>query len=371
MKFELKYKKYKNKYLNLKKLYGGTHFEIQDPNLKYYHVEYVELNSSITIYGEKHELEYNNFLLNYIDALYSTKRRQIIILEMNELELMQENQTFKKFMEQGNTEEEIIRKKRGIRLVPSPILYFSAVYKHSGNFPNTEIICGDIRLKNIFNLIMQLDEMTELHPDNIIDNKFLTEFKAAWAEQLSYLTTQEYSEIIDETHTLLEEILPTMKNEEVESISNRLNDLWIQISNISMLHYIKEHINKDIDITLFVGALHMSDLIERIEKIYPSLVQEDKVYYIQSPKLSNQDDNFDDDQKYSEYWFKGEKRLTGREIEPNVYYWIRFKNSKYSFVNYKLNKIEGDKIILEQADGMPDKKFIKLDINNIYAYAII
>ena len=83
MNFELKYKKYKQKYLNLKKLYGGNPFLIKDANLEYYHKICVEYNSSLTIYGEKHALEYNEFLSKYIDSIYSTDRRQLIILEKN------------------------------------------------------------------------------------------------------------------------------------------------------------------------------------------------------------------------------------------------------------------------------------------------
>ena len=140
-----------------------------------------------------------------------------------------------------------------------------------------------------------------------------------------------------------------------------------------MLQYIIQHIKEGIDITLFLGAIHMPHLIEEIEKLYPSLIDDLAVKevldnYIQSPELSYQDDNFDTDPKYSSKWFIGKKRLTGYEIKPDIYYWIRFKNSTSSFTNYKLKGYEGEKIILEQADWMHDQKNIKLDINNIYAY---
>jgi hypothetical protein len=380
MKFELKYKKYKQK--NLKKQYGGNSFLIKDENLEYYHKKYSEFNSSITIYGEKHELEYNDFLSKYIDSLYSTDRRQIIILEKNKSELMPENPFFKFIMqEHSEKDKNIIRKQMGINLAPSPILYFSAVYKHSGNFPNTEIICGDIRLKKIFNLIFELDEFSKLNPENIISVDFLTRFKDGWQEQLSFLTAPEYLVIKDEVNALLLEILPTMKNNEVEKISNILNRKWVYLSNISMLQYIIEHMKEDVDITFFVGDLHMPHLIEEIEKLYPSLIDDPSIMdepvfnelsnnYIQSPELSNQDDNFDTDSKYSTYWFAGKKRLTGYEIKPDIYYWIRFKNDTTSFVNYKLKGYEGEKIILEQADWMNDQKIIKLDIDNIYAYIL-
>jgi len=374
MKFELKYKKYKQKYLNLKKQYGGNPFLIKDANLEYYHKKYVEFNSSITIYGEQHSLDYNKFLSKYIDSLYSTDRRQLIILEKNKLELMSENPIFK-LMTQEHSEKDknIMIKKIGINTAPSPILYFSAVYKHGVNFPNTEIICGDIRLKKIFNLIIELDEISKLNPEEIINIEFLTKFKDGWQEQLSFLTAPEYTVLKDEATALLLEILPTMKNNEVNKISNILNQKWVYLSNISMLQYIIQHIKEGIDITLFLGAIHMPHLIEEIEKLYPSLIDDLAVKevldnYIQSPELSYQDDNFDTDPKYSSKWFIGKKRLTGYEIKPDIYYWIRFKNSTSSFTNYKLKGYEGEKIILEQADWMHDQKNIKLDINNIYAY---
>ena len=373
MCMKLKYKKYKAKYLNLKKLYGGTN------DLEYYN-KYVELNSFITIYGEIHDLEYNVFLLKYINYLYSTDRRdrkQIIIIEKNKSELMSINSLFNMFMEETpNKDYNIKRKHHAIRLEPQPITYFSAVYAHGGKFPNTEIICGDIRLRKIFNLLIELEEMSELHPKNIINIEFLKKFKVAWEEQLSLLTASEYLIIKDEITALLSEILPTMTNEGVNEINHKLNVKWTYLTNISMLQYIIQHIKEDkegIDITLFVGALHMENLIEEIEKLYPSLndvtlVHETSTNYIQSPKLSNQDDNFDTDEEYSSYWFIGKKRLTGSEIKPETYYSIRFKNNSYAFTNYKLIEYKGDKIILEQKDGMHDQKIIELDINNIYAY---
>jgi hypothetical protein len=364
MNYKLKYIKYKQKYLNLKKQYGGNNnpYLIKDINLEYYHKKYVEFNSSITLYGETHNLEYNNFLSNYIDSLYSTDKRQIIILEKNKLELMPENLNFKLMTnEHHEKDKNIMRKKMAINMAPIPILYFSAIYKHDGNFPNTKIICGDIRLKKIIILNDELEKISELNPDNIIDTILLMRFKEAWLEQLSILTSHEYLVIKDEINILLSTILPTMKNNKVVKISNLLNEKWIYISNISMLQYIIKYIHEDVDITLFVGKLHMSNLIEEIEKLYPQLIDDSSVNKIL-------EDNFDTDSKYSRYWFADKKRLTGYEIKPDIYYNIRFKNDTSAFSNYKLKGYEGEKIILEQADHMPDEKIIKLDINNIYAY---
>ena len=73
------------------------------------------------------------------------------------------------------------------------------------------------------------------------------------------------------------------------------------------------------------------------------------------------------DSKFNRFWFKNKIRLTGYQIEPNIYYSIRFKNQVSSFLNYKFLSREDNKIVLEQANWMSGEKIIKLDINNIYA----
>ena len=118
---------------------------------------------------------------------------------------------------------------------------------------------------------MELDVICALYPENIINANFLTSFNETWQEQLSMLTSPEYLVIKDEVNSLLLEILPTMKNNEVEKIIPSFIKSWIYLSNISMLQYIIKYIKDGIDITLFLGALHMQNLIEELEKLYPSL----------------------------------------------------------------------------------------------------
>ena len=386
MNFKLKYEKYKQIYLNLKKQYGGGNkFIITDDNLEYYHKKHLEFNSSITIYGEYHALEYNEFLSKHIDYLYSTDKRQIIILEKNNLELMSEERMFRMMMqEHPEQDKNIMRKKIVINSAPTPILYFSGVYKHDGNFPNTEIICGDIRLKRIFNLIIELNDISKLNPEDIINIEFLTNFKDAWEEQLSILTGPEYLEIKNEANALLLEILPTMTNNEVSEISNMLNQKWIYLSNISMLQYIIQHIIDGVDITLFIGALHMPHLIDEIEKLYPSLIDASIISdnSVQIPELDNQDDDLDNqdddldneddvldtDPNYADFQFVGKERLKGYEIKPDIYYSIRLKHSGSCSVRAKLKGYEGEKIILEPDDFIQEQTNIKFDINSIYAY---
>jgi len=188
---------------------------------------------------------------------------------------MSENNMFKLFMKEHPEENKnIIRKNMAIKLAPSPILYFSAVCKHNGIFPNTQIICGDIRQKNIMDLIIELEQNSTLNPKTIINSVFLSIFKEAWQTQLSVLISPEYLVIKNDTNALLLQILSIMTNNEVKLISNILNEKWINVSNISMLHTMIKLMTRDVDIVFFVGEIHMSYLIEEIEQIYPMLINE-------------------------------------------------------------------------------------------------
>lgn len=356
-----KYLKFRQKYLNLKKQIGGNvPYLIKDENLDYFHIKCPKFNSSITMYGEKHHLEYNDFLLRYMNSLYLTNKKQLIIVEKNILELGSENNQFKILMKEAtDINLNIMRKKMAIGFASAPILYFSAIYKHGGNFPNTEIICGDVRLRKIMELINELEEITTLNPEDIIDTNFLARYKQAWEEQISILISNEFLKIKNEVIEKLLELSPTMKNNEIREKSNYLNKLWVNISNIGMLEYVKQNITKEIDITLFVGQIHIQHLIEEIQKIF---------FHLCDGEQENVEDNFDTNPKYSGYWFFGKERLSANDIEPNVYYNIRLKNKTEQFTNYKLKGYDKNKIILEQADWMSDEKIIEFNINDIYLY---
>lgn len=326
---------------------------LKDPMLEYFHKKHVEFNSSVTIYGEKHGLEYIDFLHRYVDALYLKDRKQIIILEKNESDLMSENKMFQMFMlEHPEKNTNIIRKKMGTKMAPTPILYFSAVYKHGGLFPDTEIICGDIRLRKIWDLITDLEEITKANDENIVDIDFLTRFKSTWQEQLAVLNAPEYLVIIDEIKSLLSELVVTMANGEIEKISNKLNEKWINMSNTSMVQYVKKHIKDGVDIVLFVGALHNVHLIEEISHLFPMMV--------------NEVIDMDTDSAFSHFWFRGRTRLESGQIEADKFYDIRFKNGSGARLGkYKLKGFNGGKIILDDTDTEQTREF---DSSNIYAY---
>ena len=85
---------------------------------------------------------------------------------------------------------------------------------------------------------------------------------------------------------------------------------------------------------------------------------------------STKDDNFDTDTIYQNYWFVGRQRLTGYDIKPNVYYWIRLKNESYSFANYALKEKNGNTLVFEylRDEDKYNKKIIEFDIDSFYAY---
>jgi len=314
---------------------------IKNPNLEYYHKKYTNFNSSITIYGEKHLLDYHNFLTNYLDGLYSNDRKQIIILEKNELDLINENPMFKMFMQEHSEKNiSILRKKLALKITHSPILYFSGVYKYSGIFPKCDIICGDIRLRKIWDLINELGKADS--------NDFFYRFKTAWEEQISLLNSPEYLVIKDEIKTLLIALNVGMSKCEFEQISNMLNEKWVNISNISMVQHVNKHIKDGVDIVLFVGALHMDHLIQEISKLFPIMSVD-----------------MDTDSDYMHYWFSGRTRLEAGTIEADKLYDIRFKNGSGARLGtYKFIGFNGEKIIFEDSNG----QICDFDSNNVYAY---
>jgi hypothetical protein len=84
---------------------------------------------------------------------------------------------------------------------------------------------------------------------------------------------------------------------------------------------------------------------------------------------SSYDDNLDSNPEYKDYWFVGQTRLSGYEVKPDIYYWIRLKNESWSYATYKLKEKKGNKIVFEcRHDDTFHGKIIELDIDNIYVY---
>ena len=245
-------------------------FSIQDKQLEYYHRDFKKFKSSITLYGEYHMKDYTEFLKQFIDTLYSTSRRQIIIVEATESEQKQKDNMVTLLMIKHNNKK-IDKKRKKILLSQTkrPISYFKTVFCHDGKIPNTEIILGDVRLTELFNITILLEEKVK---NNTIDEFVFNEFIRVWQKQLSVLgNSEDFSEIKDEIQKLLFKLNNSLTNQEFEEISNKLNAKWVYLCNLNMMKYIKQYLylGERVDIILFVGAQHMNHLIEEIEKLYP------------------------------------------------------------------------------------------------------
>lgn len=234
---------------------------------------YSSLNSSITLYGELHEESYEQFLKKFIDDIHIQRpgQKKIIIIETSDtmVQSMDHSSFFSDIMSDPDTS----KKKSGIRYpVLSPILYFSTVLRFGGSFPNTQIVCGDCRIAEIYNLSEECKKIigeTEVNRD--IDPTFLAEFKSTWYTQLSLFEPlldiepirARYLKIIGEIESILAH-LHTI--EDLGKYILYLDQCWIDLSNLHLLLSITNNMERNVDITLFVGKLHMENLIECIEE---------------------------------------------------------------------------------------------------------
>ena len=310
-------------------------FSIQDKNLEYYHRDFKEFKSSITLYGEYHHKDYSDFLDKFIDSLYSTSRRQVIIVEATESEQKPINTIFQLLMTKNNNQK-IDKKRKKMLLLKAifPIMYFKTVWTYGGKIPNTEIILGDIRLTELGNMIYSWDEKSRNNPNNTIDENFFNEFIRVWREQLSVLgDSEDFIEIKGEIEKLLSTLNQSLTNQQFEEILNYLNAKCIYLCNLNMMKYIKQYLNKGVDIILFVGALHMNHLIEEINKLYP---------------VNNQN-NLEENNKLNNNttaWFYGKTRIKGHDMELGKIYQIRHKNDYADLDLYKVIKKDDKKITL-------------------------
>jgi hypothetical protein len=233
-----------------------------------------------------------------------------------------------------------IDKKRKIMILLKaifPVMYFKTVWTYGGKIPNTEIILGDIRLTELGNMIYSWDEKSRNNPNNpnnTIDENFFNEFIRVWREQLSVLgDSEDFIEIKGEIEKLLSTLNQSLTNQQFEEILNHLNAKCIYLCNLNMMKYIKQYLNKGVDIILFVGALHMNHLIEEINKLYP---------------VNNQN-NLEENNKLNNNttaWFYGKTRIKGHDMELGKIYQIRHKNDYADLDLYKVIKKDDKKITL-------------------------
>jgi len=231
--------------------------------LTYFHKKYPDLNSSITLYGEDHTSDYTGFLSEYTKHLRASHRTNIIILEI----------TYTKDpLNEDNT---------------TPILYFSRFREVNSLFPPTRIVCGDCRLIELTHLVYECQTMIEKIMEEKtfrkpIDATFLVKFESIWRKQLSIfelllgskrtleepLINERYLVLFTKLRAVLDDIKTIIKtnldfvNEELTFFTRA----HVTISNLSMLLTIIRNMERDVDITLFVGKGHMEDLTQSIKE---------------------------------------------------------------------------------------------------------
>jgi hypothetical protein len=240
---------------------------------------YSDLNSSITLYGELHDKSYEQFLKKFIDDIHVQRpgQKKIIIIETSDI-MVQLMADFPFFSDIMSDPDNIAKKKSGVTNtnIKNPILYFSAVLRFGGSFPNTQIVCGDCRIMEIYDLSEKCKkifrETKEDEQDGDIDPTFLAHFIETWYTQLSLFESlldieepirERYSKII----RTIDSILPHLRKiKDIGMYILTLDQCWIHLSNLHMLVSIINNMERNVDITLFVGKLHMENLIECIEE---------------------------------------------------------------------------------------------------------
>ena len=273
--------------------------------LTYFHKKYPDLNSSITLYGENHSSNYTNFLKDYIEHLYESKRTNILIIELSPWDLQSDKDKFKdkvsnlkrtdvplplvlspvSFLCKDNKEAKLL----AVRLIPNPtpINYFNLLLLSDGAIPNTRIFCGDCRLLEFLSMYEEIDKLMhkvnegEYSKDALVDENFLAKFISLWEKQLSIfkpLLDRKRSSFSSQVTSIFERY-----KKSVENITLALNSIktmydlqlqnefvlkveWVSLSNLHMLLTIIRIMKRNVDITLFVGKAHMNNLIQSIEE---------------------------------------------------------------------------------------------------------
>ena len=376
---KLKYDKYKQKYINLKKQYGGSsHFMIMDKDLVYYHKKYRLYNNYITIYGYIPNHDYTTFLHKYIDSLYSTKREQIIMLYKNtpEQELMKIDTTeFKFYMDKDEQMPQSVIKKAVAIVNGSLEHFFTFISKYSYTLPNTSIIYdddigGDIKVIQMYETLLKQISYSTTKTISKIQYEKLNQFNKNLTEQLKKLTESHYQDAITQIQLLFSRIESTMIISKAINIINNIIYNWSGILYLQMILPSIDYAIQKKDFTLFIPESYVPYLIMGMHS--PGIITNgDDITYIKSKSSSYViDDDLDD---LDDTEFLGRSRFKYNEIDPTKYYDIRFKrDDQLSYYNYKLKSCEGRMFILEQNPKERIQLFtnpiIKLDVDNIYLY---
>jgi hypothetical protein len=254
MNYNLKYLKYKQKYLQLK---GGASNNIilNDINLMKYSIYFD--NYQVVIYGEHHfNHDYSNFVMNFKSFLQSScnkNKKYVIILEVDE-DLLNNNAS--------NNETSI-----------SHLLCKAYINKEFENCTNITFIAGNNRTDNFQNILINLKN------NRIID---IHSIKLYWEYEKNRFEGEEYN-IYKKN---IDNLLTDLKNKKYKDLNILLDQLWFywcRISNIYVLNKIKNYMDKDYNIIFITDKLHFFDYIYLINKKYKSVSQ----YICNTYKITN------------------------------------------------------------------------------------
>jgi len=258
----------------------------QNAGLEYFHVNYPILNSSITLYGENHGDNYTKFLEGYIKYLYDSQQRaKILIIESTPSDLYKTKDKIDGFipLKMMLKSENVKNKIQAAKLFTTPIRYFTALFVYDVSFPNTRIINGDCRPNEMVRFNQETDDMivahieNELPDDTPVDETFLAKFISMWEKQLSifrpllgYVKTNKVTSIFERYNRSVEEVTDALTHiKTMRDLTGYyelvLKEAWASLSNLNMLLIIIRNMKKNVDITLFIGKAHMSNLTQSIQ----------------------------------------------------------------------------------------------------------
>ena len=292
MDYNLKYLKYKEKYLQLK---GGAsnNIMLNDINLMKYSINFNKYQ--VIIYGEHHyNHDYSEFVMNlkyFLQNSCNKNKKYVIVLEVDK-ELL------------NNTH--VSNNKTSI----SHLLCRAYINKEFEDCTNITFIAGDNRTDKFQDVLQRLGENINDFPEKKIEYKLsksadsrlidIYSIKSYWRDEMNRFKGKEYNIYKKSVDNLLTDLQnkPT-KYKDLNILLDQLWFYWCRISNIYALNKIKKYMNKDFNIIFITGKLHFFDYIYLINKQYKSLSQ----YMCNTYKITNDNLKF----LFSKLPFWGEK----------------------------------------------------------------
>lgn len=239
-----------------------------------------KFDSTLTIYGEEHDVTYQHFLSNYVSDLLKSERKHIIIIEANSDKIEEERDQIINKNKQRDTVDyekiqEMLNTDRGKRLLAKyrayPIRYFAHILIFDIIFPNITIVCSDIQIADVLFTLEKIYKKTKTVPNDTIDNDLLQELKYNWTKQfekmeLEDIENTEYQEMKDDINFLLDSITVDSLYIDIKDNIKFLRNIFILLPHSHIYYHTFRNFQDKTDISIFVGKLHLPKLIENFDK---------------------------------------------------------------------------------------------------------